>query len=71
MRLLRDRREGINRLAHNIGKINLRLGQHMFLPLDLRQGQEIINQARHAPTLIAHNGQKALARFGIILGSPL
>ena len=43
---------------------------HMLVELDPRQGQEILDEPRHASRLLVHDGKKPLARFGIVARRP-
>jgi hypothetical protein len=47
-----------------IRQIDWRVGPAMRVKLDARQGQKIIDQARHAPRLLLHDREKARAPLG-------
>ena len=44
----------------------MRIGAAMGIELDPRQRQEIVDQPRHAPRLLLHDGKETIARSGIV-----
>ena len=48
------------------GEVDGRRRAQMQMLLDARQREKIVDEPRHAPRLIAHDRQKALARGGIV-----
>ena len=64
--IARQRFQAVGHLAHDRHQIDRRVGPAMRIELDARQRQQIVDQARHAPSLFLHDRQEALARLGIL-----
>ena len=69
--LASERLHGIGELADDGGEVDLAGGADVGLHLDAGKGQEVVDQAAHARTLVVHDLQEALARRGILAGGAL
>src|SRR5262249_19803472 len=69
--IVRQHLHGITDLPHHGTEVDRVLRTDVGIELDPRQRQQIVDQPRHAERLLFHDGEKALARGGIIARRPL
>ena len=62
----RQRFKTVDHLADDRHQIDRRIGAAMRIEFDARQRQQIVDQPRHAPRLLLHDGEEALARLGVV-----
>ena len=67
----RQRFETVGDLADDRHQIDRRIGTAVRVELDARQRQQIVDQPRHAPRLLLHDGEEAIARLGVVAGRAL
>src|SRR5262249_19178623 len=65
--LLRERREKIAGSRYNTGEVDHRLRLHVKAELDPRKRHQVVDQPRHAPSLLGHDTEEFLAGSGIVL----
>jgi hypothetical protein len=63
--------ERVADMAQELDEVDHRAGPDMLVELDARQGQEVVDQPRHAACLGQHDAEEAVARLGIVAGGPL
>ena len=63
--------QAVRNLADDRNEIDRRVGAAMRIELDARERQQVVDQPRHAPRLLLHDGKEALAGFGVIAGRSL
>ena len=71
MAFLRHRGQRVDAMARHLDEVDGGAGPQMLLLLDMRQGQQIVDQPRHAPALIAHDREKPVPRHGVRAGRAL
>ena len=62
-----ERRQRVGDVARELGEVDRRLRPHVLLLLDARQRQQVVDQPRHAASLLAHDGEKLVARLGVVV----
>ena len=70
-RLASDRLQGLDDVGQHRSLRSTLLGERQVLAhLHARERQQIVDQARHALGLLAHDLEEALARLRVVLGAP-
>ncbi len=62
----RERGQRVGDMARRLRQIDRRLRADVLLLFDARKRQQIVDQARHAAPLFAHDGEKLVARPRIV-----
>ena len=62
----RQRLQAVDHLADDRHQIDRLIGAAVRVELDARQRQQVVDQPRHAERLLLHDGEKALARLGVV-----
>ncbi len=61
------RRQRVGDVPGNLAEVDGGVGPQMLLLLDPRQRQQIVDETRHPPTLLAHDAEKLLLRAKVVL----
>ena len=58
--------QAVRDLADDRHQVDQRIGPAVRIQLDPRQRQQVVDQPRHAPRLLLHDGEEALPRLGVV-----